>query len=231
MTFGSHDKYIAAATRLIEQARDTALFDKIELYVADDLKHDKYFWNLHKDFIENNKRGYGYWLWKPYLIKKTIDQMTDGDILLYLDCGCEIYLKEKQHLIDCMEVVKSSYIVGTFTDKLERRWNKMDTLLMLDANDDKYLNTYQRQGGAILFFVCDKTRSLVNEWYKIACDYHMIDDTPSVNKNYDCVVEHRHDQAIFSILTKKYELYSDIPLDKSCIYCLRNRSSISKLTC
>ena len=49
------------------------------------VKKDEIFWENHSSFIENNKKGYGYWLWKPYIIKKTLEKMKKGDILLYLD--------------------------------------------------------------------------------------------------------------------------------------------------
>ena len=81
-------KYIDAANRLISQAISTNIFDKTILYTAEDLQSDTEFWFKHGIFIENNPRGYGYWLWKPYLIKKTMLKMKHGDVLLYLDCGC-----------------------------------------------------------------------------------------------------------------------------------------------
>ena len=55
------------------------------------------FWNNHSEFILANKRGYGYWLWKPYLIMKTLEQMNDNDILVYADCGCEIESNKKNN--------------------------------------------------------------------------------------------------------------------------------------
>lgn len=95
ITFGAGgDNYIEAGNRLIEQAKSLELFDKITLYKDADLKADTEFWEKHGDFIEKNKRGYGYWIWKPYLIKKSMDSMKDGDILLYADCGCEIDISE-----------------------------------------------------------------------------------------------------------------------------------------
>ncbi len=32
------------------------------------------FWKKHGTFIESNPRGYGYWLWKPFIIKETLQQ-------------------------------------------------------------------------------------------------------------------------------------------------------------
>lgn len=89
ITFSS-ENYIGAGSRLLRQANESRLFDSITLYNENFLKNDIEFWSRHKDFIENNKRGYGYWIWKPYIIKKTMEKMKDGDFLLYLDNGSEI---------------------------------------------------------------------------------------------------------------------------------------------
>jgi len=79
----------------------------------------------------------------------------------------------------------------------------MDTILAVHALDGKYMDRRQRNGGTNMFLVCDKTRELVNRWYEFCCDYHLIDDSPSVVPNLPEFIEHRHDQAVFSLLTKK----------------------------
>jgi hypothetical protein len=73
VSFGSHDNYIDAANRISNQAKKLNIFDTINIYTGDDLKKDNDFWDKHGTFIENNKIGYGYWIWKPYLIYKTIE--------------------------------------------------------------------------------------------------------------------------------------------------------------
>jgi len=229
LTFGSHDNYIDAAKRLEQQAKDLNIFNNIHLYTGESLKNETHFWNTHQDFISNNKRGYGYWLWKPYLIKKHMDLLNDGDILLFLDCGCEIDIREKFWIYECIEKVKTYKIVGTFTS-IERDWNKMDLIDKLQMNNDSFLNTDQRQGGVNLFLICNETRKLVNEWYDLACDYHNIDDSPSILTNLPSFKEHRHDQSIFSLLTKKYNLYClNDSLSSYCIVPSRNKSGISRL--
>ena len=209
ITFGAGSiNYIEAGNRLLRQATNLNLFDKTIFYTDMYLKTDKDFWDKHGTFIENNKRGYGYWLWKPYLIKKTMDQMDNNDILVYLDCGCEIDIRKKELIHNYFEIVKKDCIIGSFTT-IERDWNKMDLILELDMVNDKYLKTSQHEAGALMFLVCNRTRELVNQWYDIACNYHFIDDTASKNQNFPSFKEHRHDQSIFSLLTKKYNLYSN----------------------
>ena len=228
ITFGAGGQnYYDAIERLGNQASNLNLFDKIITYTDKDLINDTEFWSKHSNFILNNSRGFGYWLWKSYIIKKTMETLNNDDILLYLDCGCEIDVKKKDKIIHFFELVKSEYIIGTKTS-LEKHWNKMDVLLKLDMLNNTYLNTSMHQAGALLFKICDKTRDLVNQWYELCCDYHNIDDSPSIAKNLDCFIENRHDQSIFSLLTKKYNLYSNYCLH-NCIEYSRNKTGITRI--
>lgn len=235
ITFGAGEKkYIDAGNRIINQAKRTELFDEYKLYTDTDLKNDKQFWEKHGNFIIKNKKGFGLWLWKPYIIKKSMDTLKDGDILLYLDAGIEIDFRKKQFLRKKFEIVKKDYIIGTKTLNRfgpEKNWCKMDLILHLDILDNKYLNTQQRQGGTNMFLVCEKTRNFVKEWYNISCNYNLLNDSPSKNKNLKCFKEHRHDQSIFSLLSKKYNLYSNTVLnDNGCIITFpRNRTGKSRI--
>ncbi len=78
------------------------LFNKIYSFTEQDLINDSDFWNKHKDFILKNKRGYGYWVWKPYLISKILKEINDNDILLYLDAGCELNVNGKDYFINTL---------------------------------------------------------------------------------------------------------------------------------
>ena len=209
ITFGGGGiNYVQAGIRLATQAKSLDVFDNIILFTDDVLKQDYEFNTRHGEFVRNNShRGYGYWIWKPYIIKKTMEKMRDGDILLYLDSGCEIDARRKDSMTQFFEIVKTDYIIGTEVC-VERDFNKMDLLLKLDMLDNKYLDAPQRQGGVTMFLVCDKTRELVNEWYELACDYHNIDDSPSNATNFSSFNVHRHDQSIFSLLTKKHKIFS-----------------------
>ena len=189
ITFGSHDNYIEAGERLVKQAEKLNIFTKTILYTPEYLIKDIDFKNKHNDFLNNNKRGYGYWLWKPFIIKKTMENMKNGDILLYLDGGCELSCNRKGKLLECIDVVKNDKIVGAGPIYNEKQWCKMDLIELLDMKHDCYLNKPHREAGIILLLVCNETRDLVNEWYNLGCDYHNIDDSPSINKNLNIFVE------------------------------------------
>ncbi len=157
--------------------------------------------------------------------------MQDGDILLYLDCGCEIEVQERNYMLNCLNVVKTDKIVGTYTGWIENNWNKMDLLIEMDMVDNESLKMEQRQATGIMFLICKESRDLVAEWYRIGSCYHNIDDSPSVAPNIPAFIEHRHDQSIFSLLTKKHGVYcTSTTLNTSCIKTIRNRSGHSQFS-
>jgi len=229
ITFGAGgDNYIDAGNRLVKQVKTLGLFDKTILYTENDLIQDSYFWEKHKNFILNNKRGYGYWLWKPYIIQKTLKLMNENDILLYLDSGCEVRVCKKQQMCDLFEYVNEDYIIGCPADvKLEREWTKRDLFSFLNMDTMNYLNSVQQQAGALLILKNVKVTEMVTEWYNIGCNYHLIDDTPSLLENANEFREHRHDQSIYSLLLKKYNIQSDKNIN-NCIEYIRNRTGISR---
>ena len=213
LTFGTSGEYEKRAERIVLLIKNLDIFDKVILLTEKDLKNDSIFWNQHNKFIESNKRGYGYWLWKSYIIKKQLEMLNDNDILLYFDSSI-IFRANKDKFIDLFNIVKRDYIIGSFCKVLclEYVWNKMDLIENLNMNNDKYLNTRQRQAGSLMILNNKKTRELINNWYTLSTQYHFIDDTKSNKKNRNGFKEHRHDQSIFSLLTKKYNIYSDIDM-------------------
>lgn len=88
------------------------IFDEIIGMTEKDLQNDENFWLKHCDFISLNKRGYGYWVWKPYIIKKTLKIMDNDDILLFLDCGCELNYLARDKFLEYIELVKTKKNFG-----------------------------------------------------------------------------------------------------------------------
>ena len=83
LTFGAGSQdYLEAVERICNQARQLGAFSSITGLTDKDLKADTEFWFKHGAFIKRNPRGFGYWIWKPYIIWKTLKSLPDGDILL-----------------------------------------------------------------------------------------------------------------------------------------------------
>lgn len=225
VTYGS-GAYVGGAQRLYEQAKNTNLFDDLYNFDGFWLKEQADFWDIHADFFLKNHRGHGYWLWKPYMISSIVKNLNDDDIVLYLDAGCEIQQKNTAVIQEELNKLKTECLICTGARQIEKMWNKMDLIEYMNMKNTEHVETEQHQSGLILFRVCPETRRLVKEWYETACNYHFIDDTPSVSANFECFREHRHDQSVLSLLIKKYDLASKCRI-KGVNVC-RNRSKISR---
>jgi len=216
---GSVD-YNKALERIIKQAEEFKLFDKIIGYTEKDLMDDTEFWNKNGNFIKNNSRGFGYYIWKPYIINKTLKEMNENDILLYLDSGCELNINGKNKLLDFFNIVKSKKLIGTIASSTDYNFTKMDLIKYMHMeNSLSLLQTSHIQAGIMMLLKCDETSKLINEWYEIATfNHHFINDDKSIEKNFDGFIEHRHDQSIFNLLVKKYGLLN-FDIGETCWGC------------
>lgn len=217
ITFGGPtNNYHDAVNRICSQAKEFNTFDTIIAYTEEDLKNDKDFWDKNGDFLEKNKRGYGYWIWKPYIILKTLKTINEGDILLYLDCGCELNIFGKDLLFDFFEKVKTKLIIGTSAGSNDIIFTKNDLIEFCDMRDNAKLGDPHMQTTILMILKCNTMCNLFTEFYEIASNnYNLIDDSPSITKNNKKFIEHRHDQSIFNMLVKKYNLIN-YDMDPTC---------------
>jgi len=206
-TFGGPSTtYHNAVSRICTEAAKTKMFDKILGYTDLFLKQDKSFLEKHGEFLEKNKRGYGYWLWKSYINYKLSNlELQENDIVVYADSGCILNINPKslERLTEYIEMVNGNpYGILSFSlGYPEYKYTKMDCIEHFDFSEEK--NTDQLVGGIFIYRICDHTRKLMSEWYMVASIYHLFDDSPSRAMNHPDFLEHRHDQSVFSIIRKK----------------------------
>jgi hypothetical protein len=218
LTFGAPYKlYHDAVNRICFQAKEVNLFHKIYGFTEDKLKEDILFWKNHSNFILNNRRGYGYWIWKPYIILDVLKNINDGDILLWCDSGCEINIEGKDKLIELFEKVNDKLILGTNGGSDDINYTKMDIINYFNytENNKDILEIQQVQSGCLIMKKCNIIINLITEWFNICSNnYNLIDDSPSKLINFNDFIENRHDQSILSLLIKKYKLV-DYSIDPS----------------
>jgi hypothetical protein len=166
------------------------------------------------------KRGAGYWLWKPYIIKDSLDKMEEGDYLIYSDAG-SAFIRPISYLIDAMKKEQTDVMCFEIGAK-ERCWSKRDALLLLEADKEEYLDRGQICGTYLILRKTKDSCILVDDYLKYAQDRRIITDEPNVLgvPNYPEFIENRHDQTIWSLLCKKRGIKpfrdpSEFGLDKS----------------
>jgi len=206
LTFGN-ERFYGSLERLREEAKCLKIFNEI-LIINDKILQEKYpeFWEKHSDFILNNKRGYGFWIWKSYLILKVLESLNENDIVVYADAGCSLNKDGIDRLNYYFDLVrKSDYGILSFElGHLEKTYTKRDLFVYLGMNYDEYLNSYQLMATSIILKKCAHSMNIISTYYETMCNYSLIDNSPSVLENDGSFVEHRHDQSVLSLLRKKY---------------------------
>jgi hypothetical protein len=163
--------------------------------------------------ILNSKRGGGYWLWKSYIISKTLEKVNTNDIIFYTDSRY-FFVEEfdklyKDHLKENDIVVWKNKPNCPF--HLMKLWCKIDVIIKYDMYDEIFENDLQDcWAGAIVVKKTDKSISIIEEWLNICCVPENITDSPSVEKNNKIFREHRHDQSLLSIVLRKHNIPTHI---------------------
>ena len=221
--FASKD-LIRSAKRLKNQALQSKYYDDIKIYSPENF--DKQMSLKFEIITKNkNKRGYGYWFWKPLFLLKVLNDTDKDDIIHYVDIGCHLQNKNSRFkeyldiLIDSKKwILPFQYYVDynkfsreiLFPNRDEYKFTKADLLNYFGFLNDKRI-THSPQFWSGSFFLNNelKAKSFLLEWSKIFDEnIDFINDTPSIIENLDGFVENRHDQSVFSLLCKKYNVES-----------------------
>lgn len=131
------EKYLKQQEINLDSAKKNLNFDEYICYTDKDIDFD--FYEKNK-FILNQRRGAGYWLWKPYVILKTLNQMQNGDLLFYLDVDHVIVEKPNVDiLLKCLEESENQMIGFELPDSrqtllhlLKVEFNK---IISIDSDD------------------------------------------------------------------------------------------------
>lgn len=145
-------------------------------------------------------------MWKPYFIERTLEGLREGDYLVYLDSGA-FYIRDVRYLIRQMEKDSQDIMAFELPFK-EKRYTKRDVFVAMGCDEAKYTDTNQRMATMIVFKKSGQSMQFVKEWLYY-CQYEdIITDAPNHlgGDNYREFADHRHDQSIFSVLSKKYDM-------------------------
>ena len=173
-------------------------FDAVINYKSQHI--DPKFYEENKRILDQN-RGAGYWLWKPYIILKTLDKMEEGDFLFYVDAGV-MFLGHAEDFIEKLnENNKDIILFGNW--HTNRTYVKKDLYSIMNISE-KYRDLLQLDAGVcIVIRNTEKSRNFMRNWLNHCKDERLLTDIKSKGEEFSDFNEHRHDQAILTMLYYK----------------------------
>lgn len=155
--------------------------------------------------LSNSTYGAGYWLWKPLLVWQTLLQAADGDVIVYMDSDSDI-VADPTPLLDLLQ---HQDVVGFNSFATEANWTKTDAFLLLNAS--QYRDQKQLFAGLVILRRSWHSLGFVSQWLSYAQDTRLITNKRNTllpselqGQNHPGFMQHRNDQAIFSLLYKKW---------------------------
>ena len=200
-TYGDH-LYERSKARLCAQARNSGWFATITAYGPDDLEAS--FKERHRDIL-SSPRGGGYWIWKPHIVRRKLQEIADNDILVYLDAGCSINCQGGDRLRDYIGLARDNDegIISFQMGHVEKTWTTREIFEYFNVQTEETItSTGQLVGGILIIRKCPRALQLVETWNET------LDAAPSLftdqhNANQDsCFKDNRHDQSVFSVIRK-----------------------------
>ena len=171
----------------VSQATSINIFDDIVIHDISTLPYD--FVKRHGDFMRENQRGFGYWIWKPLIVLETLRSSAREDIIFYADVGFTINPAGRRRILEYAALPKLPHIkCYRFQILIPNTCGPsvIWQMFWLGVEGDVIvMATTQLAAG---MFVLQPTKSnidLMEHWTRIATEdnYHFSDDTPSIGGN------------------------------------------------
>jgi hypothetical protein len=162
------------------------------------------FEEQNKHILEK-KRGAGYWVWKPYIIKEQLKKLKKDELLLYCDAGRTSYYEFDTYpsqLISYFHKKNKGYLLGPAAEHFGPlgMWTKSECLKLMNADELIQKKPLLMTWG--IWSNCVEANSFLDLWLQYVQDPRCLLDDNNEDQT-DRLFEykgHRHDQSILSIL-------------------------------
>ena len=215
VTFGAGlPNWRAAARRLGRQAEGAGVFSSVEVFTDVTLRQ-RYpeFAERHQRVLSLRTRGFGYWIWKPFLIREVLRLNPRARGVIYLDAGCQLNFFSERAVARFGQYADMALDgPGLFAMHLpghkEVSWTKQEALVELGLDGSAW-ETDQVQ--ATPMFAQNRwSRDFVDEWLRNCVDanYRLVRDPLPSDDQAPQFVAHRHDQSVFSVMVKQSGIHT-----------------------
>lgn len=174
---------------------------------------DDEFYKLNKSIFEQ-KKGDGLWLWKPYIIYKTLldENIKEGDYVYYQDCYYD--LSGFQHsVIPVIEFMKHNNldILPGFQENSDNIHFTKGLLKSYFTLGENFFSKSSICASPIFVKKTENSIKIIKHWLDLCSVYDLISKVkiePKIQHNYDmsilnCVLYHYNIRPIDKIVTKK----------------------------
>lgn len=193
LTYASGN-YRKAQRLNVQTGKWIAGFDRTIECGPEDIEED--FQKAHEDIFAY-ARGNGLWLWKPYLLLKTLEELEEGSLLVYLDAGA-FWARSAQPVF---EILERENLYVSDLPLVEKQFSKAYVFDRMQMTEEQ-IRSQQIQGTIIGVKKCGWTVAFIKEWLRLCCDAELLAPDRNPQGLDETFIAHREDQSILSCLCK-----------------------------
>jgi hypothetical protein len=201
LTFATGN-FIDSAKKLIAQVNSIGIKDA-KLLFDEDLS--KEFKEEHQ-YLFRHKKGYGYYIWKPYIIIEELKKLKDDEILVYIDATDFPSASFFDHVLEHFKTNDMMLVNRGYGP--HGLWTKRDTFVLMGCDNEDYWNKTQLEAGLICLRNNQFNIDFMNEWFSFCKNEQIISNSENQSglSNLDGFIDHRQDQSILTNLQIKHNL-------------------------
>ena len=195
--------------RLAEEARRYAVFDHVRALGREFVLPA---WAERHAALLREKRGGGYWAWKPHvLLRMMLEEMAEGDVMLYADAGCTLVADPTPYLQLAAEhgAVLFLKFPGEGLEDMQK-WTKGYAFAAAGLEMTGWGRHGQTAGGILALQRRPWVIQLLRQWeFLMTNDTDVVTDVDTSARvpNHPTFKEHRHDQSVLTLLAMRHGLF------------------------
>jgi len=200
MSYGCPD-YALRRELFRAMAIESEFFDEVVVYSPEDIGEE--FASKVRQTLTLTKGG-GFWLWKPYFMKKMLERIEEGDVLVYCGVTCIVNILGKTRFDQYVDRVVSSEtgILGFELPYKEEEYTKKEVFRHFDTSEE-ITKSNQLMSAVLILRKCPHTVMLIDKWYETAiADPTLFTDQLQILPQDSEFIVHRNDQSVFSVIRK-----------------------------
>ena len=204
ITYGTKNFRIAKS-HLISVAKESGLFEEVIGFNQKSLSNE---FKEKFNHILQSPRGAGYWIWKHEIINNVIENINENDLVIYSDSGSSFNYFAKERFNQYIDILNNSEY-GNFRIECEsihkeNKWTTSELFQYFNVDKkSKIATSTQLEATHMIFKKNSHTKDYLNEYKKLLdIDPYLITDKYNSLGQVEAFKENRHDQSIFSLLSK-----------------------------
>jgi hypothetical protein len=149
-----------------------------------------------------NPRGYGLWIWKPYIMLDAISRCDPDEYIIYLDAGVAPVADMSPWFA---QLGRSAInLFAPVPPRALRQWAKRECFVRMQADTPDYHGTAILSAGIQAYRNAPESRAFITELQQLMRDPRLLEDSSRAAGSQEdgSFVAHRHDQSILTLLAK-----------------------------